>query len=67
MQGITCFRAKVGLSNESSLQLFGKLGYTEVSRSSIFQEATLELGMTSSAKLKMLEDIRSIQVEAYDT
>mmetsp|Transcript_18579 Transcript_18579/g.56092 ORF Transcript_18579/g.56092 Transcript_18579/m.56092 type:complete len:113 (-) Transcript_18579:1001-1339(-) len=40
--GVKKYRAKIGLSNSASLALFQKLGFQEVSRSSVFQEATLE-------------------------
>jgi hypothetical protein len=43
MQGINKFRAKIGETNTPSLQLMKKLGFVEVSRSSIFKEVTLEL------------------------
>lgn len=41
-QGVSCFRAKIGVTNAASLSLFKKLGFGEVSRSDVFQEATLE-------------------------
>ena len=66
MQGITCFRAKIGLSNHSSLQLFGKLGYVETSRSSMFQEATLESPVTDAAKLRFLQQMEGIQIQTYE-
>lgn len=40
------FTAKIGYSNQSSLNLFSKLGFKEVSRSDVFQEVTLELLVT---------------------
>ncbi|GMP66617.1 hypothetical protein CsSME_00026905 [Camellia sinensis var. sinensis] len=43
---IRIFRAKIGESNESSLILFKKLGFQEVSCSEIFKEVTLELPIT---------------------
>ena len=67
MQGITCFRAKIGLSNHSSFQLFGKLGYTEISRSSIFQEVTLEFPVTPTAKQHFQEHLKHIEFGAYDS
>ncbi|EYU42742.1 hypothetical protein MIMGU_mgv1a024514mg, partial [Erythranthe guttata] len=36
--GIHIFRAKIGQSNEASLNLFKKLGFEETSRSEIFKE-----------------------------
>ncbi|XP_064618410.1 N-acetyltransferase 9-like protein [Liolophura sinensis] len=41
--GIQRFTAKVGLANNTSLRLFEKIGFREISRSEIFQEVTLEL------------------------
>ena len=41
--GVRRFRAKIGFDNAPSLALFSGLGYTEVSRSDVFREATLEL------------------------
>ncbi|KAK9820273.1 hypothetical protein WJX72_008468 [[Myrmecia] bisecta] len=39
---LTRFRAKIGDSNASSLQLFRKLGFQQVSHSEVFREQTLE-------------------------
>ncbi|XP_022758948.1 N-acetyltransferase 9-like protein [Durio zibethinus] len=44
--GIHVFRVKIGESNGSSLSLFQKLGFEEVSHSEIFKEVTLELPVT---------------------
>ncbi|KAG8387219.1 hypothetical protein BUALT_Bualt03G0230500 [Buddleja alternifolia] len=46
--GICVFRAKIGESNEASLNLFQKLGFKETSHSGIFKEVTLELQITES-------------------
>ncbi|KAK4437520.1 N-acetyltransferase 9-like protein [Sesamum alatum] len=46
--GIHLFRAKIGESNEASLNLFQKLGFKETSRSEIFKEVTVELPITES-------------------
>lgn len=35
------YQAKIGMNNFSSIQMFTKLGFTEVSRSDIFQEITM--------------------------
>ncbi|CAI9286641.1 unnamed protein product [Lactuca saligna] len=43
---INTFRAKIGDSNEASLNMFRKLGFKEVSHSVIFKEVTLELPIT---------------------
>lgn len=38
---IKCFVAKIGIDNQKSLQMFGKLDFREESRSTIFNEITL--------------------------
>ena len=43
LQGVSRFRAKIGIANTGSLALFQKLGYREVWRNEVFKEATLEL------------------------
>ena len=50
LQGVTKYRAKIGEANAASIALFCKLGFVEVSRSSIFQEVTLELAATVEAE-----------------
>ncbi len=66
MQGITCFQAKIGLGNESSLNLFGKLGYAEISRSRIFNEATLNLQICGHIKALMDEQANKLKIGRYD-
>ncbi|XP_039115221.1 N-acetyltransferase 9-like protein isoform X2 [Dioscorea cayenensis subsp. rotundata] len=44
--GIHTFRAKIGETNKSSLNLFQKLGFQDVSYSDAFKEVTLELPVT---------------------
>jgi len=46
--GVRTFRAKVGFDNLASLALFQGLGYTEVSRSEVFREVTLEVSTEAS-------------------
>ncbi|KAH6781023.1 Acyl-CoA N-acyltransferases superfamily protein [Perilla frutescens var. hirtella] len=48
--GIHNFRAKIGESNEASLNLFKKLGFMETSCSEIFKEVTLELAIRESKR-----------------
>ncbi|KAH6788612.1 Acyl-CoA N-acyltransferases superfamily protein [Perilla frutescens var. frutescens] len=48
--GIHNFCAKIGESNEASLNLFKKLGFMETSCSEIFKEVTLELAITESKR-----------------
>ncbi|CAH1434593.1 unnamed protein product [Lactuca virosa] len=51
---INTFRAKIGDSNEASLNMFRKLGFKEVSHSLIFKEVTLELPIITPEKSKEL-------------
>lgn len=44
--GIHTFCAKIGESNQASLDMFRKLGFKEVSFSYIFKEWTLEMPVT---------------------
>ena len=67
LQGICCFQAKIGLNNASSLRLFGKLGYTEVSRSSIFNEATLRLEIAGSVQESLQQQAESLNLGMYDS
>lgn len=67
LQEITCFQAKIGLSNQSSLGLFRKLGYTEISRSSIFNEATLHLKVNGVVKAELDKQTDKFQVGHYDS
>lgn len=43
LQGVRCFRAKIGSANTASLALFRKLGFQPVSHSDYFNEDTLEI------------------------
>ncbi|KAL7128530.1 hypothetical protein ABFS83_13G002300 [Erythranthe nasuta] len=58
--GIHIFRAKIGESNESSLNLFKKLGFEETSCSEIFKEITLELPVTESKKEELHQLINNV-------
>jgi hypothetical protein len=64
--GVTRFRAKIGEDNVSSLQLFAKLGYSEVSRSAVFQEVTLELAVEGDAKERLTAAAQQLQLGTYD-
>ncbi|DBB03309.1 TPA: hypothetical protein ACH3X3_010694 [Trebouxia sp. C0006] len=64
--GITCFQAKIGLGNQSSLSLFGKLGYAEVSTSKIFNEATLNLQICGHIKALMNEQAHKLKIGQYE-
>ncbi|KAM0062175.1 putative transcription regulator GNAT family [Helianthus debilis subsp. tardiflorus] len=52
---INTFRAKIGDSNEASLNMFRKLGFKEVSHSEIFKEVTLELPVTAEKSKELLQ------------
>lgn len=67
LQKITYFQAKIGLSNQSSLNLFKKLGYTESSRSSIFKEATLQLMVNGVTKAALEEEADKLKIWHYDS
>ncbi|KAH3863476.1 N-acetyltransferase 9-like protein isoform X3 [Dreissena polymorpha] len=49
------YTAKIGYSNETSLKMFSKLGFTEVSRSEVFKEVTLELRVMDSVIADFLQ------------
>lgn len=48
--GIHTFRAKIGETNQASLDMFHKLGFEDVSFSEVFREWTLELPVTKSKR-----------------
>jgi hypothetical protein len=52
--GVKLFRAKIGVDNTPSLQLFqDRLSFVEVSRSSVFQEISLELAVTEKCSVEL--------------
>ena len=52
MQAITKFQVKIGEKNSSSIQLFTKLGFAQVSHSQVFKEVTLDLPVTTAIAAK---------------
>ena len=66
LQGITKFRAKIGETNTPSLALFSKLGYQEVSRSSIFKEVTLELPLAGDVQARLAGVAAQLHKTEYD-
>lgn len=64
--GVTKFSAKIGEENESSLQLFQKLGYKEVNRSAVFKEVTLELPVEGQVKEQFAAAAKQLQLGVYD-
>eukprot|EP00775_Hariotina_reticulata_P012646 gene12646-12774_t len=65
--GITKFRAKIGESNIASVALFQKLGYKEVSRSSVFREVTLELPVNGQFKQQLAALASGMTLADYDS
>ncbi|XP_073024789.1 GCN5-related N-acetyltransferase 9-like isoform X2 [Primulina eburnea] len=57
--GILIFRAKIGESNDASLNLFQKLEFKKTSYSEIFKEVTLELRITESQNKELHQLIGS--------
>lgn len=64
--GITKFRAKIGEANGPSLRLMAKLGFAEVSRSSIFKEITLELPVEGEVAERLASSAGQLRTAAYD-
>lgn len=65
VQGLQCFQAKIGLSNTASLKLFKRLGYLEVSRSSIFNEVTMRLEVAGNVKEALEQQAESLHLTTY--
>ncbi|XP_019641862.1 PREDICTED: N-acetyltransferase 9-like protein [Branchiostoma belcheri] len=64
--GVTEYMAKIGYSNHGSLSLFHKLGYTEVSRSDVFQEVTLHLPISDDVRTKLEQETSHISKHTYE-
>ncbi|KAI8494987.1 N-acetyltransferase 9 [Branchiostoma belcheri] len=64
--GVTEYMAKIGYSNHGSLSLFHKLGFTEVSRSDVFQEVTLHLPISDDVRTKLEQDMSHISKHMYE-
>ncbi|GAB4824164.1 hypothetical protein N2152v2_011210 [Parachlorella kessleri] len=64
--GVARFRAKISDSNEPSLALFGKLGYSHKNRSAVFKEITLELGQGDEAWQELGKQADLLQLDVYD-
>lgn len=61
---IKTFVVKVGESNEKSLRMFGKMGFQETSRSSVFKEVTLQKSVDDSW-IQFLESNAKWDVRKY--
>ncbi|KAJ8038082.1 N-acetyltransferase 9 [Holothuria leucospilota] len=57
--------AKIGFKNVKSLTLFEELGFTEVSRSEVFQEVTLSLPLTSDIREVISQETAGSQIIEY--
>ncbi|XP_041364872.1 N-acetyltransferase 9-like protein isoform X2 [Gigantopelta aegis] len=55
--------AKIGYDNKPSICMFMKLGFTEVSRSDIFQEVTLELNIMDGVRVMIEDDTPHFKIE----
>ncbi|XP_066293325.1 alpha/beta-tubulin-N-acetyltransferase 9-like [Branchiostoma lanceolatum] len=64
--GVTEYVAKIGYSNHSSLSLFHKLGFTEVSRSDVFQEVTLHLPISDNIRTWLGQETSHISKHTYE-
>lgn len=65
--GVTKFRAKIGEANTASIALFTqKLGYSEVSRSAVFQEVTLELPVEGEVLRRLQAAAKELRLGVYD-
>ncbi|XP_035695071.1 N-acetyltransferase 9-like protein [Branchiostoma floridae] len=63
--GVTEYVAKIGYSNHGSLSLFHKLGFTEVSRSDVFQEVTLHLPICDDIRTRLEQETSHISKHMY--
>eukprot|EP00882_Tetradesmus_deserticola_P026708 GHRQ01029488.1.p1 GENE.GHRQ01029488.1~~GHRQ01029488.1.p1 ORF type:complete len:203 (+),score=48.91 GHRQ01029488.1:267-875(+) len=65
---VTKFRVKIGENNAASLALFGtKLGFVEVSRSTVFKEVTLELAVEGAVRQQLQDRAEQLQLGVYDS
>ncbi|XP_075702617.1 alpha/beta-tubulin-N-acetyltransferase 9 isoform X2 [Rhinoderma darwinii] len=62
--GISTFQAKIGQENLTSVHLFNRLHFKEVSCSSIFQEVTLHWEVTETERQWLLHSLQ-VTVESY--
>ncbi|XP_044156158.1 N-acetyltransferase 9 isoform X1 [Bufo gargarizans] len=62
--GISTFQAKIGQENVTSVRLFNRLHFQEVSYSSVFQEMTLLWEVTETERQWLLDSVH-VTVESY--
>ncbi|XP_005998328.1 N-acetyltransferase 9 isoform X2 [Latimeria chalumnae] len=63
--GIKMFEAKIGLENKTSIFMFKKLHFEEVSASEVFREVTLQLIMDEHQRQWLLELMNYIEDKDY--
>ncbi|CAH3037067.1 unnamed protein product [Porites lobata] len=63
--GIQKYEAKIGCSNDASLRLFNKIGFTEVSVSEVFKEVTLEMNVTEAVQQHLAQATSHIHSHKY--
>ena len=66
VQSIDKFQVKIGDKNQSSLKLFAKLGFMQVSHSQIFHEATLDLPVTEAIAMQYQQAAALLEFGTYD-
>lgn len=60
-----CFISKIGYTNEKSIKMFEKLGFTEISRSDVFQEITFECVVTKEWIEWLDLNIKQFEISTY--
>ncbi|CAI0383583.1 unnamed protein product [Linum tenue] len=65
--GIHMFRVKIGEANGSSLHLFQKLRFEQVSHSEVFKEVTLELPVTEMRRKELLSSVGNVVRHTYNS
>ncbi|XP_073245006.1 N-acetyltransferase 9-like protein isoform X2 [Porites lutea] len=63
--GIQKYEAKIGCSNDASLRLFNKIGFTEISVSEVFKEVTLEMNVTEAVQQHLAQATSHICIHKY--
>ncbi|XP_075118013.1 alpha/beta-tubulin-N-acetyltransferase 9 isoform X3 [Leptodactylus fuscus] len=62
--GVSTFQAKIGQDNITSVRLFNRLHFKEVSYSSVFQEMTLHWEVTEAERRWLLDSVH-VTLEPY--
>ncbi|XP_063447457.1 N-acetyltransferase 9-like protein [Mytilus trossulus] len=59
------FTAKIGMDNKPSLAMFKSIGFSEISRSEVFSEITLELNIDDDFKKTLYDKTNMFQILNY--